>query len=64
MNQPIHTCAGCMWEDACRAADLCRTECDDYYDPLYEFTDCAFTYYFDLIERDAIYREIVEEQQL
>ena len=57
------TCAGCIWEDGCRAAGLCSTRCCDYCDELSEIAYSLLSYEDGLIERTEDYIQLMEEQQ-
>ena len=58
-----HTCAGCIWEDDCRAANLWGTRCSYFDGAVPSFAYDLYAYKRDLEYRNAQYLLLVEEQQ-
>lgn len=62
MDNDRSICAGCIWEDDCRAAHLCSTDCDFFDSTIDDIAYDAIMYYQDLAERYTYYLEQMEEE--
>ena len=57
----IYRCAGCIWEDDCRAADVCSEGCTDYEGPYDDIAYRLLWYMGDLKERVSVYDDMIHD---